>query len=214
MGIGKKDLKSKTKKKDNSLSQAIGKGFSDQTIKQLKKKLHGILRNEKDLRDRALFEFLLATGLRAAAVVQAKFSDLTKTPDGEKVLKYVAKGGKTKFIALSSEVIHLIEDYHRLSGFKNDFFFLTLPTNANQKRHPMTTRALQNIIEVWGLKTLQGRSGHPHAFRHTIGQALTDEQGAGTAQIALGHESIQTTQKFYLKKYVNPSKILKDKWKK
>ncbi len=88
-----------------------------------------------------------------------------------------------------------------------------IPTNANHKRNPMTTRSLQNIMKVWGLKTLRGKSGHPHAFRHTVGQALTDEQGVGTAKIALAHENIQTTEQFYLNKFVNPSKILKDKWK-
>ena len=107
----------------------------------------------------------------------------------------------------------MIEDYHRLCGFVHDYFFVTLPTNANPDRHPMTTRALQGIIEIWGLRTLRGKSGHPHAFRHTVGQALTDVQGVGTAQVALGHENIQTTERFYINRFVNPSKILKDKWK-
>lgn len=199
---------------DSNLSQALGKGFADSAVQSFRKKLHGILRNEKDLRDRAILEFFLATGLRAAAVVEAKFSDVEKTPQGESVLKYIAKGGKLKYIALSDQVIRYVKDYHRLCAIKHDYFFLTIPTNANPARHPMTTRALQSIVEVWGLKTLHGKSGHPHAFRHTVGQALTDEQGVGTAQIALGHENIQTTERFYLNKFVNPSKILKDKWKK
>ena len=31
-----------------------------------------------------------------------------------------------------------------------------------------------------------------------MGQALTDVQGVGTAQVALGHENIQTTERFYI----------------
>ena len=190
-------LKTKDKNKVSGISEAIGKGFAEDAIIKLRKKLNGNLHNEKDLRNRALLEFLLATGLRA----------------DEFVLEYIAKGGKTKYIAIEKQVIKLIEDYHRLCGFTHDYFFVTLPTNANPDRHPMTTRALQGIIEIWGLRTLRGKSGHPHAFRHTVGQALTDVQGVGTAQVALGHENIQTTERFYINRFVNPSKILKDKWK-
>lgn len=209
----KNNKKPNSKTSSGKIEDAIGKGFSDKAILNFRKKLHGILRNEKDLRDRAILEFFLATGLRASAVVEAKFSNLMQNPQGDFVLKYTAKGGKIKYIAISEQVIRYIQDYQRLSGFKHDSFFVTIPTNANPERHPMTTRALQSIVEIWGLKTLRGKSGHPHAFRHTVGQALTDEQGVGTAKIALGHEHIQTTEKFYLNKFVNPSKILKDKWK-
>ncbi len=203
-------LNKKSQKPGSGISEAIGKGFAEDSIIKLRKKLNGNLHNEKDLRNRALLEFLLATGLRADAVVNAKFSKLLKTPQKEFVLEYITKGGKTKYIAIEKQVIKLIEDYHRLCGF---YFFVTLPTNANPDRHPMTTRALQGIIEIWGLRTLRGKSGHPHAFRHTVGQALTDVQGVGTAQVALGHENIQTTERFYINRFVNPSKILKDKWK-
>ena len=167
-------LKSKSQKPGGGISEAIGKGFAEDAIIKLRKKLNGNLHNEKE---------------------------------------YIAKGGKTKFIAIEKQVIQLIKDYHRLCGFDEDYFFLTLPTNANPVRHPMTTRALQGIIEIWGLRTLRGKSGHPHAFRHTVGQALTDVQGVGTAQVALGHENIQTTERFYINRFVNPSKILRDKWK-
>jgi integrase len=206
-------LNKKSQKPGSGISEAIGKGFAEDAIIKLRKKLNGNLHNEKDLRNRALLDFLLATGLRADAVVNAKFSSLVKTPQKEFVLEYIAKGGKTKYIAIEKQVIKLIEDYHRLCGFTHDYFFVTLPTNANPDRHPMTTRALQGIIEIWGLRTLRGKSGHPHAFRHTVGQALTDVQGVGTAQVALGHENIQTTERFYINRFVNPSKILKDKWK-
>ena len=206
-------LNKKSQKPGSGISEAIGKGFAEDAIIKLRKKLNGNLHNEKDLRNRALLEFFLATGLRADAVVNAKFSSLVKTPQKEFVLEYIAKGGKTKYIAIEKQVIKLIEDYHRLCGFVHDYFFVTLPTNANPDRHPMTTRALQGIIEIWGLRTLRGKSGHPHAFRHTVGQALTDVQGVGTAQVALGHENIQTTERFYINRFVNPSKILKDKWK-
>ena len=100
-------LKSKSQKPGGGISEAIGKGFAEDAIIKLRKKLNGNLHNEKDLRNRAILEFLLATGLRADAVVNAKFSNLVKTPQKEFVLEYIAKGGNKVYrIRKASHTAH------------------------------------------------------------------------------------------------------------
>ena len=46
------------KKPGSGISEAIGKGFAEDSIIKLRKKLNGNLHNERDLRNRALLEFL------------------------------------------------------------------------------------------------------------------------------------------------------------
>ena len=158
---------------------------------------------------------MLKTGLRAQAIVDAKFSDIIKSPQGEIILRYGKKGGEDALIGIgdkqNSKLLDYIKEYHQFAGVQSDYFFLSLPTNA-RAHTPITTRGLQNIINTWGVKTLRGKEVHPHAMRHTNLQKISDTHGLGTAQKAAGHSNIKTTSKYYTKNYVNSANILDKEW--
>lgn len=181
---------------------AFGKGLSDKTMRDLKKRFSMPI-TETDYRNRAIFSVMSQTGMRAKEVVSLKFSSILSSPEGEILIKYKKKGGKVAYSVLSEEMISHVMEYHSKFGIRSDFFFHSRPRKNQTNRKPLSKRGLQYIIESWGVLTLQGRRIHAHSIRHSVGQKLMEKAGSIAVQKVLNHSSPVISSKYYLKPYLS-----------
>jgi integrase/recombinase XerD len=147
----------------------------------------------KGIRDRALLEFLYATGLRVTELISVTLADLD---DRERLVRVLGKGNKERIVPVGDAALHFTERYmrtvrpERLSrGRSGDRLFLSL------KGKPLTRYAVWKIIRERTVKAGVAKTVSPHTFRHSFATHLL-EGGADlrSVQELLGHSDISTTQ--------------------
>lgn len=143
-----------------------------------------------DLRDRALIEFLYATGCRLDEVVGLRKSDINFDSLS---LKVIGKGNKQRVVYISGKTkIHLLK-YFVSRKDTTDYLFVTERKPYRALQH----RAIQNIIADIGVQAGLRRRLHPHLLRHTLANLMLNN-GASivTVKNVLGHENISTTENY------------------
>lgn len=152
---------------------------------------------QKSLRDFAIVNLLLRTGLRTIEIVRANVSDI-ETRNGRTILKVWGKGkdGKEDFVILSEKALEPIKKY--LSTRKN------LTTNAplfasesnRNKNGRLTTRMISKICKE-GMQSIgiDSKAFTAHSLRHTAAVAILNHGGTITdVQNVLRHSSPVTSQ--------------------
>lgn len=189
----------------------IAKGIATPSRKQEFKKLH--LSEEKSgelleyfhsvsLRDFAIVNLILRTGLRTIEVVRANVEDITfKTVGNEtrRVLKVWSKGHDTKddFVVLTDKAYKPIKDYLATrKGAKGGEPLFTSGSHRNSGGR-LTTRTISGLCKK-GLQAigLDGREYTAHSLRHTTAVAILKkcDLNITPAQYVLRHASPATTQ--------------------
>jgi integrase/recombinase XerC/integrase/recombinase XerD len=159
--------------------------------------LNGIARTDViSLRDYAIINLMVRTGLRTIEVVRALRDDVGRE-SGETVLKVWGKGrdSKDEFVILTEEAYTPILDYiqARGNGKLSDPLFLSRSNRNHDKA--LSTRSLCRIIanrlKAVGLKTAKVTA---HSLRHTAGTiALTNGADLLSVKDMLRHSNINTT---------------------
>ncbi len=136
-------------------------------------------------RDRALLEFLYATGCRVGEVTRVRIEHLNWRSRSVCVL---GKGQKERIVFFGSKAARALREYlvSRQHG----------PLFRNQRRRPLSIRKIAEIVRETGRRANVGRV-HPHMLRHSFATAMLN-RGANLRAIQdlLGHASISTTQKY------------------
>jgi len=144
-------------------------------------------------RDRALLEFMYATGARVAEVVGMDQLDLDME---EGTALVTGKGSKQRLIPVGSHALRAISAYlpdrlaHRRPGRDTDAVWI----NARGSR--LTRQGVFDVVRKHARRArLEPGSVSPHVLRHTAATHMV-EGGADlrTVQEMLGHASISTTQ--------------------
>lgn len=161
-------------------------------------------KTERTIRDYAIFNFMVKTGVRANELCNIKFSDILYHNDQpiEVIIRH-GKGDKERNIELNESILKPLQEYIELlkiAGYNNsdnDYLFLTLPSNANKNRRSINKRALFVIIQRIGKET--GLNIHPHTLRHTFA-THSFKNGASLIAVShrLGHSSTNTTAQIYI----------------
>lgn len=149
------------------------------------------------LRDYAIVNLILRTGLRTIEVVRADVGDITFKGD-RRVLKVWGKGHSEKddFVVLSDKVWLPIQKYLKTrKGAKagEPLFTSTSHQNAGER---LTTRTISGICKG-GLKAIgmDGKEFTAHSLRHTTAVAILKHGGSITdVQSVLRHSSPVTSQ--------------------
>lgn len=150
----------------------------------------------KTPKERALIEFLLASGVRVSELAQMNVEDV----NFQEMRVHVrhGKGNKERITYISPVAKKHVADY--LESRKQDHESLFCSKRGGR----LTTSGIQHI-----LKQLEARSGvanvHPHRFRRTFATKLA-ARGMDVQEIKtlLGHSDINTTMKYV---YVNDVNI-------
>lgn len=138
-----------------------------------------------NVRDRALFEFLLSTGVRVSELCSLELSDV----DFQSATVYIrdGKGGKPRKTYISKVALQYLRKYLDTRTDKGTKLFIG-------KRGSLSTSGVRVL-----LKKISKDSGvtnvHPHRFRHTFATNLTEKgMPIQHVQVLLGHSSIETTR--------------------
>jgi len=151
----------------------------------------------QDLRDHAILNLLLRTGLRTIEVVRANVEDITSKA-GTRVLLVHGKGRSEKdaFVIVTDTAYQPIADYLATRGKVKAGEPLFTSASNNSKGGRLTTRTVSGIAKH-GLRSvgLDSREYTAHSLRHTT--AVTIMRAGGSiedTQHVLRHSSPATTQ--------------------
>lgn len=145
------------------------------------------------VRNKAVFEFLYATGLRISELVNLRITDINFTDDMVRVL---GKGKKERIVPFNENAKVMLLKYmdRARMQFKKpvDYIFL------NAWGRKITERAIEQILHKTFREMMDSnKSVYPHLFRHSFATHLL-QRGANlrVIQELLGHESLSTTEKY------------------
>lgn len=160
---------------------------------------------ESSLRDYAIVNLMLRTGLRTIEVSRAQVGDICFMGE-QRVLKIWGKGkteaekGKDyNFVVLTDRAYLPILNYLESSrkGSRSGEPLFTSDSNRNQGKQ-LSTRTISGICKA-GLKAigLNGREYTAHSLRHTTASLLLEHGETLLAvQHVLRHASVNTTQRY------------------
>ena len=149
------------------------------------------------LRDKALLEFMYATGCRVSEAVGTNLDDIDLE---EKVVRLMGKGSKQRLGPLGSYARNSVVAY--LNAGRGELERRSTAKVPERRALFLNKRgkriSRQSVWEI--VKTAGGRAGitkplHPHTLRHSFATHLI-QGGADvrTVQELLGHASVTTTQ--------------------
>lgn len=141
------------------------------------------------LRDRALFEFLLYSGCRIGEALNIDWRQI----DFEKGrVEVLGKGNRKRIVALGDSK-PWIQEY--LANRKSDLPPLFL---SQYKLHALNRGNAATAIRELGVAARLKKRIHPHLLRHTFGSySIWAGVDARTLQEVMGHEDLETTLKYY-----------------
>ena len=151
--------------------------FSDLEIEKLRNSC-------KNTKERALFEFLLSTGVRVSELCDMNKNDVDFQ---DKIIRVLhGKGDKERITYISDVALYYLRQYFDERNDKNTALFIT----KTGRIHPGGVRFILHEIE--------SRSDvcnvHPHRFRHTFASVLNNNgMPIQHIQQLLGHTKLDTT---------------------
>jgi integrase/recombinase XerC len=167
------------------------------TRAQARALLDEIGRRRDGPRNRALFAAMYRGGLRVLEACRQELVDWDPAnKGGASVLrvshpKGEASWGWHRSVGLDPIATAMIVEWVEQRGLASGPLFITA---AGESVHPSHVRRLLRRVAA-DLEV--GRRVHPHCLRHTFARELYDEgKGIREIQLALGHSSLDTTQKY------------------
>jgi integrase/recombinase XerD len=144
------------------------------------------------LRDRAMLEFMYATGLRVSEVAAIKLSDINFEAG---FLRSVGKGNKERIVPVGSQAVEWIQRYLReargsvaRAGTLGEVFLST-------RGKALSRKTIWVIIKKYARAADIAKEITPHTLRHSFASHLLQNGGdLRVIQEMLGHADISTTQ--------------------
>ncbi len=144
------------------------------------------------IRDRAMLEFLYATGLRVSELCTVELAGLTLDLG---VVRVTGKGNKERMVPVGKAALRAVSEYLAsgrpalLRGRGSKYLFVTSRGSA------MVRQSFWKQMAVYGKKAGIWQRLSPHVIRHSFATHLL-EGGADlrSVQTMLGHSDIATTQ--------------------
>ena len=143
---------------------------------------------KRPLRNRAIIELLVASGMRVSELVAVNISDLDYENNE---IKVIGKGNKERIVHFNTIAKDKLIEYLDTRKDNNPALF------ANKYGKRISVRATEQQVKreakLAGLRI----EATPHTLRHTFATHLI-QRGADLVFIAeeMGHESVSTTQKY------------------
>lgn len=161
------------------------------TVEQMQKLLDACsAETAEELRMRAIFETLYATGMRISEMCALRLSDLSEG-QGE-FIRVVGKGDKTRLVPLGERAAATLALYISNSRPKFENIRCSWLFPGSKGQHLSRQRLWQLIKDVG---TKAGVELSPHHLRHTFATHLLEgEADIRAIQLMLGHSNLTTTQ--------------------
>lgn len=161
------------------------------------KKFFNNLENRKDdfnsRRDKAIISLLIGSGIRSDELIGLELSDVHICDNS--YIHVVGKGNYDRNVKIIESAAKSLEEYIRdrrlfLDGAECDALFVS------KRKQRISKTALKNIFENYSEGEI-----YPHELRHYVGSVIVNDEklGAFIAKEQLGHSSLDTTDKYYLR---------------
>lgn len=158
--------------------------LNDEQVEKIRDGLNGT--TIKEIREKALFEFLLATGCRVGEVANIKIKEI----DFNRMsLLVIGKGNKQRRIYFNNRAKLAVLKYINSRKGKSEYLF----ASENAPYGKIGIRTIQAIIASIERRTNVGVHLYPHIFRHTFATKALNYMAIETVQALLGHSRLDTT---------------------
>lgn len=150
----------------------------------------------KGVRDRALLAMLIGCGLRRAEAAILSCSHIEQREGRWAIIDIVGKRDKMRTVPMPSWAKVVIDSWTYAAHIESGFIFRRVNKGGNLMGERMTDQAIYNIVVGYSEK-LEKDGIAPHDLRRTFAK-LAHKGGSPIDQIqlSLGHDSIQTTEKY------------------
>jgi integrase/recombinase XerC len=145
------------------------------------------------LRNKALFEFLYATGLRISELTELKAADVHL---GERLVRVMGKGKKERLVPFHEQAAAVLSRY--LQCLRSEFHYQGELIFVNSRGGGLSQRSVERILpQVYRQVSGSNRCVYPHLLRHSFATHLL-QRGANlrVIQDLLGHANLATTEKY------------------
>jgi integrase/recombinase XerD len=149
-------------------------------------------RTKLGLRDKAMLEFMYATGLRVSEVAQIKLGDINFEAG---FLRSVGKGNKERIVPIGKHAIEWVQRYLQVArgsfAKAENLGEVFLSTRGK----PLSRKTIWALIKKYARRAGITKNITPHTMRHSFASHLLDNGGdLRVIQEMLGHADISTTQ--------------------
>lgn len=179
------------------------KGFRKDclTVEQIKQALNSFDMNSiEGVRDFAIFNLIVRTGLRTTEVAKAKVEDIRQI-SGETILDVQGKGRDSKddFVLLVPETLKPIRDYLKMRGTlkpRDALFASRSNRNIGQSIEERSIRRMvKNVLKSIGIDDLRMSA---HSLRHTaVSLSISNGATLVQAQAMARHNDPKTTMIYF-----------------
>ena len=140
----------------------------------------------KGIRNKAILEFMYATGARASEVIALPLTSLLWEYG---VVRIMGKGGKERLSPVHERALRLLRRYLDVRSSEEKRIFLSL------RKRPLQERDIRRILDHALYSMAFAKHITPHKIRHSFATHLL-ERGADLRMVQelLGHSSLSTTQ--------------------
>jgi integrase/recombinase XerC len=141
-------------------------------------------------RDKAIMELFYSSGLRLTELVSLNVSGIDLK---DRTVRVLGKGNKTRIVPIGRKGVDALNQW-----LKQRADMVEIGTDAlfvGRGGRPLSVRAVQLRVGMWGRRQGIGVHVHPHMFRHSFATHLLESSGdLRGVQELLGHADIGTTQ--------------------
>lgn len=150
----------------------------------------------KGVRDRAVLAVLIGCGLRRAEAAILSVSHIKQREGRWAIVDIVGKRDKMRTVPMPSWAKATIDSWTYAARIDDGFIFRRVNKGGNVMGEGFTDQAIYDIITSYAEK-LKKQGIAPHDLRRTFAK-LAHKGGSPIDQIqlSLGHDSIQTTEKY------------------
>ena len=179
----------------------VKKEFADFELEQLRKTLNEHIYNSKEgsvshelaLRNKAIFELLLASGIRVGELIGLNYADVDFTNNTALV---TGKGNKERRMFFTDKAKVYLEDYLNQRRINTGRLSYDDPLFTNAKGVPRIRLGISGVERK--MRELGAEAGvkkvHPHRFRRTFATRMIRKgMNLEKVQKLLGHENADTT---------------------
>lgn len=150
----------------------------------------------KGLRDRAILTILIGCGLRREECAILSISHIQQRESRWAIVDIVGKRDKMRTIPMPSWAKTVLDAWTYPAHIEDGFVFRPVNRGDNIMGESLTPKAVYNVVKAYAAK-LEKTGIAPHDLRRTFAK-LAHKGGSPIDQIqlSLGHDSIQTTEKY------------------
>jgi len=156
-------------------------------------------------RERRAIYLGVCAGLRSAELRGLQGRHFERT-DFVWVSGEIAKGKRERWVPVSAELWPVVEEIRR--SLNTDDYVLPAQRwrdpgvnreKVDKRKHPMSAKALWELVKNVGARAGIAAPLHPHLMRHAYADHVARHAGVHNAQHLLGHAGIGTTQAYLAK---------------